>query len=47
MPKWLMILCAGLSVGLASAKADEAVQLRYKFSPGQVLRYSGKQSMTV
>ena len=47
MSKWLVSLALGLSVGLASATADEAVQLKYKFSPGQVLRYDGKQSMTV
>ena len=47
MSKWLMILSLGLSVGLGSAQSEEGVQLKYHFSPGQVLRYDGKQSMTV
>ena len=47
MSKCLLKLGLVLSLGLVSAKSDEGVQLKYRFSPGQVLRYDGKQTMAV
>src|SRR5262249_28972246 len=42
-------ICAlGLSFALMSAAfADDRVTLLYRYSPGQVLRYEGKRTMTV
>src|SRR5262245_65393464 len=42
-------ICAlGLSLALVSANlADDRVTLLYRYSPGQVLQYEGKRSLTV
>jgi hypothetical protein len=46
MAKWLCALgfCLGLGIPTTS---DDVVLLAYRYSPGQVLRYEGKRSMTV
>jgi hypothetical protein len=37
----------GVVFAAVPALADDAVTLKYRFSPGQVLKYDGKQSLTV
>jgi len=40
-------LTLAVVVCTATARADDTVLLRYKYSPGQVLQYEGKQTMMV
>src|SRR5262245_49808912 len=46
MAKWLCALGFCLTVSFP-AQADDLVSLVYRYSPGQVLRYESKRTMTV
>lgn len=47
MIKYVWALGLSLVFVVAPARRDDAVTLTYRYSPGQVLRYDGKQSLTV
>lgn len=47
MTKYSWIIGFGFVIAVVPALADDAVTLKYRYSPGQVLRYDGKQSLTV
>jgi hypothetical protein len=47
MTKFSRIIGFGLVFAAVPAQADDGVALKYRYKPGQVLRYDGKQSLTV
>ena len=47
MTKYAWFIGFGLVLAAVPALADDAVSLKYRYSPGQVLRYDGKQLLTV
>ena len=47
MTKYAWTMGFGLLFAGAWAPADDAVTLKYRYSPGQVLKYDGKQSLAV
>ena len=47
MSKYSWALGLSLVLVVSQATADETVMLTYRYSPGQVLRYDGNQSLTI